>query len=116
MPTPLGLAAVVLVPAIAVTVMLVLAAWAERARAARAARQIAVTDAIHRELGAVAAPVARGGLWSETELRIALPLDRPDLVGAVTTVAHRALADHDGDDAARTTRIVLVPAETGGHR
>jgi hypothetical protein len=113
--TLLGLVIIVLAPPAAVVIMLLLVARAERARQALTARQIAVTEAIHRELGAVAAPVAERRWGGATELRISLPLESEELVGAVTAVAHRALARHDGDGA-RPVRIVLVPADAPARR
>ena len=99
----LGLAIVVLGPPALIVTLLVLSTHVQRARADVVARQIAVTDAIHRELGAVVAPVMRRG-WRAWELRMAMPLERPNLVAPVLAVAHHALAHYD-----RPVRIVLVP-------
>ena len=55
-------------------------------REACIARQIALTDAIHRELGAAAAHVVERswiGAWTVT---IAVPLERETLVGALTRI------------------------------
>jgi hypothetical protein len=71
------------------------------------ARQIALTDAIHRELGAAAAPeVTRGwnGAWT---VRMAVPLDRENLVGALTRIAHDFFSGLDGTTAPRL-RILLT--------
>lgn len=113
--TLIGLAAIACVPPALVVGLLLLAERWQRGRAALVARQVAVTDAIHHELGAVVAPVAcRRGLggW---ELRIAVPFERADLVGPVTATARRALAglDERGADA---VPIVLVPRRTPGPR
>jgi hypothetical protein len=62
---------------------------------ARYARQIALTDAIHRELGAVAAPTVtqRGGGWL---VDMMVPLDSPATVAAILGVTERAFAAADG--------------------
>ncbi|MGH7391650.1 MAG: hypothetical protein ACREM3_19650 [Candidatus Rokuibacteriota bacterium] len=106
--TLVGLAAIALVPPLLVVALLWLAASVQRRRAALAARQVAVTNAIHRELGAVVAPVAHRRGLGGWELRIAVPLERPELVGPVTITARRALArlDERGADA---VPIVLLP-------
>lgn len=61
-----------------------------RARAARVACQIAVTDAIHRELGAVVAPAVVKPLWGRSRLVVPVPFDRPAVVGQVTSIVEGA--------------------------
>ena len=71
------------------------------------ARQIVLTDAIHRELGAVAAPVVsrRGSGWL---VRMAVPLDRPGTTAAIVRITERVFArENDGGD---RLRILLTPA------
>jgi hypothetical protein len=102
---------VALAPVLVVTALLVLSAWLQHARGCRAALQVAVTDALDRELGTVVAPVVRGWRWRAWELRIAVPFERPAIVGAVLAIAHRALAQ---DRAADRVRIVLVPQAAPG--
>jgi hypothetical protein len=72
--------------------LLGLAARAERARGERVARQIAVTDAIHRELGAIVAPFVRRRGRHAWEVRMAAPLDRPAAVGRILAIAYGVLA------------------------
>jgi hypothetical protein len=103
-----GLAVVVLTPPVLLSTLLLVSGRLQRARADTAARQVAVTDAIHRELGAVVAPVMRRRGWRAWELRMALPLERPNLVGPVLAAAHRSLAGFDRPGPDRV-RIVLVP-------
>ncbi len=74
---------IALIPFLAIWGLLRFAHAVERRRDARVARQIALTDAIHRELGAVAAPNVRrtwSGEWV-VSMRLALarllPADRP---------------------------------------
>ncbi len=106
--TLVGLAVVALVPAALLVLLLLLSARVQRTRAAITARQVAVTDAIHRELGAVVAPVAHRRGLGGWELRIAIPVERPDLVGPVTRTARRTLAGM-GARHADVVPIVLVP-------
>ncbi|MBI2014547.1 MAG: hypothetical protein HYS77_03270, partial [Candidatus Rokubacteria bacterium] len=71
---------------------LVLVDWIHARRRETIARQIAVTDAIHGELGAVVAPVVTRRLGGAWEVRIPVPFDRPALVERVLAIAHRTLA------------------------
>jgi hypothetical protein len=69
-------------------------------------RQVDLTDAIHWELGAVAAPVVRhrrGGGW---RVSMAVPLDRSAEVAALV----RLTAKHFSADEAERLQIVLSPA------
>ena len=64
-------------------------------REACVARQIALTDAIHRELGAAAAPVVERswiGAWTVT---MAVPLERESLVGALSRITQELFARLD---------------------
>ncbi|MBI2204241.1 MAG: hypothetical protein HYU41_10370 [Candidatus Rokubacteria bacterium] len=92
-------------PVIAVFAVLALAAWRDRRQAEARARQIEVTDAIHRRLGAVVAPTVAPRAWGPWRLTIPVPFERPELVAAVVGIAHSALAT------ARPTDIVLTPQE-----
>jgi hypothetical protein len=68
----LGALVVLAVPVAGLIVLLKVVDFLQRRRAATVARQIEVTDAIHREFGAIVAPTvrrARGG-W-----RVVLPMD-----------------------------------------
>ena len=65
--------------------LVALAALVDRRRARRqdaVARQIAVTDALHRRLGAVAAPVVRRG-GRGWEVAVAVPFERSAVVAGV---------------------------------
>jgi hypothetical protein len=79
----------VLMLAAPLVALLALAALVDRRRARRhdaVARQIAVTDALHRRFGAVVAPVVRqrGRGW---EIAVAVPFERPAVVAGVLTSA-----------------------------
>jgi hypothetical protein len=95
---------VTVLPFLAIAALLLLSQRMQRRRAERTARQVAVTDAIHRELGAVVAPVLEMPVLSPSRLLIPVPFDRPVLVGRVLAVAQRAL-----EPGARPEQIVLVP-------
>jgi hypothetical protein len=88
------------VPLLVVILPLVLASWAlnarDRRRAARLARQIMVTDAIHAELGAVVAPIVRKPLWGPWQVEMAVPFGRPGVVGTTLAIAHQTLAGKAG--------------------
>ncbi len=61
----------------------------EQRRGLEIARQIALTDAIHVRLGAVAAPVVRLGRtgW---RIAVAVPFERPAVTDAVLATVHEA--------------------------
>lgn len=87
----LGIAAA-LAPFAAVVALLVLADRAQRARRRILERQVRLTDAIHRELGAVAAPVVTRrplGVW---RVALAVPAAQPVLVARLVAIAARELA------------------------
>jgi hypothetical protein len=77
----------------------------------RYARQIALTDAIHRELGAVAAPTMRrrrGGRWLVTMM---VPVDRPAIVAAILRITDEMFASRD-DSVMESYEVVLTPRPT----
>jgi hypothetical protein len=85
---------VVLLPVVGVAALLVLAERLQRGREAVGRRQIAVTDAIHRELGAVVAPVVtRRRLGRGWRLRVAVPFQSPATVERVVAIGHAAMLD-----------------------
>ncbi len=96
---------VAFIPALAVVALARVGDSIRARREARYERQIAVTDAIHREMGAVAAPVVEKSLWGPERLRIVVDEDRPAQAARIVEVAQRAFAQdwHAPDE------IVLVP-------
>jgi hypothetical protein len=101
--------AIALTPFLVVIALLRLADSVSARRDARHTRQIALTDAIHRELGAVAAPVVSrrpGGGWL---VSMAVPLDRPGTTAAIVRITERMFARDGGVD---PLRILLTPAAT----
>ena len=78
-------------PILVVLGLLSVAAWRDRRREAVLVRQIRVTDAIGRELGAIVAPVVTkpfGGPW---RVAIHVPVGRPALVSRIVSIAHETL-------------------------
>jgi predicted component of type VI protein secretion system len=104
--TALAAVAVALTPFAAVVALLALSARWQRRRQEEAARQVAVTEAIHRELGAVAAPVVVKRAWGPWRVVIPVPLDRPTLVARILAVARPALPP-------APVQIVLVARPVG---
>lgn len=92
MSAPLGGLAVLALLVAALVALLKLVDALERRRAAVVMRQIAVTDAIHREFGAIVAPTVRRARhgW-----RVVLPLDvrRPEAARVVELAALTLGAD-----------------------
>ena len=107
--------AVPLVPLIVVALPLAIAGFVlnalERRRDRRVARQIMVTDAIHRELGPVVAPLVRKPLWGPWQLEMAVPFTRPGVVGTALAIAHQTLAADAGGKKPDAFQIVLTPQE-----
>jgi hypothetical protein len=101
---------VLAIPFLAVTVLLMLAERREDRRQLARDRQIALTDAIHWELGAIAAPTVTrrsGGGW---RVSIAVPLERPAVVAAILRVTACHFA---AERTAEQLEIVLTPPFRG---
>ena len=107
--------AVPLVRLIVITLPLMIAGWIlcalEQRRHRRVARQIMVTDAIHRELGPVVAPFVRKPLWGPWRLEMAVPFGRPGVVGTALAIAHQTLAADGDGKKSDAFQIVLTPQE-----
>jgi len=87
--------------------LLVLASAIEHARGRRIERQVQLTDAIHTELGAVAAPVLAKRFRGAWTVSFAAPLDRPSVVGRLLAITERVLgADAETRDG---LQIVVTP-------
>ena len=101
--------AIALTPFLVVIALQRFADFVSARREASLGRQIALTNAIHRELGAVAAPVVSrrpGGGWL---VSMAVPLDRPGTTAAIVRITERMFARDGGVD---PLRILLTPAAT----
>lgn len=99
---------IALFPFLAVWTLLDLSRRVERRRGERVARQIALTDAIHRELGAAAAPEVTRSLTGEWTVSIRFPLHREGMVGVITRLTQDVFRRLDRQDPPRL-RLVLIP-------
>lgn len=98
---------IVAIPFLAVSALLKLSERLQDRRELERDRQVELTDAIHWELGAIAAPVVRhrrGGGW---RVSMAVPLDRSGEVAALVRLVGRQFG---ADKAAERLEIVLRPA------
>ena len=97
---------IVAIPFLAVSALLKLSERVQDRRDLERDRQIQLTDAIHWELGAIAAPVVRrrrGGGW---RVSMAIPLDKSGEVAALVSLVQK----HFGaGPAAERLEIVLTP-------
>lgn len=99
---------IALLPFLAVWALLDLSRRVQRRREERVARQIALTEAIHRELGAVAAPEVTRSLSGEWTVSMRLPLEREATVGVITRLTQDVFRRLDRQDPPRL-RLVLIP-------
>jgi hypothetical protein len=84
--------------------------WLRSWREEATRRQIALTDAIDAELGAIVSPVVKKPLWAPWQIRIAVPFTRPAAVGRILAVAHEVLSAADRMNLGRY-QIVLTPKQ-----
>ncbi len=101
---------IALIPFLAVWVLLRVAGAVERRRLHRVTRQISLTDAIHRELGAAAAPEVRRTWTGEWVVSVRVALSRESTVGTIARITGDLFRSLDGGDAPRV-RLVLRPAD-----
>lgn len=92
---------------LAVAGLLALVTWREHTRELVVARQVMLTDAIHRELGAVVAPVVEKRMFGRWQVRFAVPVERPTVVGRIVAIADDVLGGERM--AAGGLRIILTP-------
>jgi hypothetical protein len=100
-------AVVLLLPFLAISALLVLAERLQDRRERARYRQIALTDAIHRELGAVAALTVRQRLGGGWAVSMAVPLDRPAAVAAILRVTGQHFSPQEQE--AVPLEIILTP-------
>ena len=106
MQTAVGVA-IALAPVIAILGLLEWTNRATRRREAVIGRQIALTDAIHRELGAVVAPEVSGSAASGWIVSVGVPLRSEPVVTAVARITDELFRRLDEQDPPRV-RLVLV--------
>jgi hypothetical protein len=98
----------VAVPFVAVSALLALAERLQNRRDSERDRHIMLTDAIHWELGAAAAPVVSRRLGGGWRVSMAVPLDRPAEVAALVRVTQR----HFSEDKEGTESLEIVLTST----
>lgn len=103
----LGFLTAVTVPLVVLVGLLAIADQLHRRRLRVIARQVAVTDAIHREFGAVVAPVVSKRLGGPWTVIMALPPERWAMAGSLAAIAREVVADGNGHDGG--IRVVLTP-------
>jgi len=99
---------IALLPFLAVWALLDLSRRIQPRREERVARQIVLTEAIHGELGAVAAPDVTRSLSGEWTVSMRLPLEREATVGVITRLTQDVFRRLDRQDPPRL-RLVLIP-------
>jgi hypothetical protein len=94
----IALAAAWSVPLLMLGGLLALAGWVERRRQRVIVRQVSLTDAIHRELGAVVAPLVQKRPWGPWRVVMAVPPSGLALTARLTALALDVLgaANHGG--------------------
>ena len=97
---------IVAIPFLAVTALLKLSERLQDRRELERDRQIELTDAIHWQLGPIAAPVVRRRLAGGWRVSMAIPLERSAEVAALVSLTARQF---DADRAAERLEIVLSP-------
>ena len=82
--------------------------WRRNLRQEAIRRQIALTDAIDGQLGAIVSPLVRKPLWGPWEVQIAMPPSHPAAAGRILAIVNEVLAGNEGmsQDA---YRVVLAP-------
>jgi hypothetical protein len=98
-------------PMLVIALLLALADWRDRRRAMVVSRQVQLSDAIARELGAVVAPVVRKPLGGRWRIEMALPPGRPALVAHVVEIVRATMAAMAGPS---ELVLVLAPGPAPG--
>jgi hypothetical protein len=102
-----------------------LADWSRKRRQQETARQIALTDALDGQLGAIVSPVVRKPLFGPWQIQIAVPFHRSATVARILSVVDKVFPDVDGagsrhyqiflsakPDSLRETRAPRTPRST----
>ena len=88
---------------------IVLVDWLRRRRQTAIERQIALTDAIGGQVGAIVSPLVTKPLFGPWEIRIAVPFHRSATVARILSVVDEVFQDVEGG-APRPYRIFLTAA------
>ena len=97
-------------PMATVGLLLLVVGRVQRVREAEIGRQVAMTDAIHAELGAVVSPVVKRRLGRGWRIEIPVPFERPAIVGRVVAIAHASMLRADARAPGRI-EVVLTAQE-----
>lgn len=100
----LVVAAVVVMPLLPVAALLALADSLQRRRARVIAAQVRLTDVIHREFGAIAAPLVQKRPWGAWRIVMTLPPERLAAAGRLVALANEVVRDHES----RGDRVQVV--------
>lgn len=103
--TLVAVGALIALPALVLVALLALLTRVQRSRERVIEQQIALTDAIHAELGAVAAPVVAKPVFGPWRVTFMVPFARPALVEQLVLITSRKLAAVSPAG----VRIVLTP-------
>src|SRR5688500_13120179 len=90
--TLLAVVVLIAVPVLVLVALLTLVTRVQRSRTRVIEQQIALTDAIHAELGAVAAPVVVKPIFGPWRVTLAVPFGRPALIEQLIVITSRVLA------------------------
>jgi len=93
---------------------MILADWARRRRDAVVARQIALTDALDGQLGAIVAPVVTKPLFGPWEVRMAVPLLRCAVRARMLSVVDDVFAGGEGTTPSAYRIILTVLHDSQG--
>ena len=85
--------------------------WSRKRREAAVERQIALTDSLDGQLGAIVSPVVTKPLFGPWEIQIGVPLSRVTAVGRILAIVNAVLSSVEGMDE-KSYRVVLrVPVD-----
>jgi hypothetical protein len=88
--------------------------WSRKRRQQEIARQIALTDALDGQLGAIVSPVVRKPIFGPWEIRIAVPLHRSATVARILSIVDEEFPDVQG--AGSPPYRILLTARPGSLR
>jgi len=88
---------------------MVLTDWFRKRREESVKRQIALTEAIHGQVGPIVSPEVTKPFWGPWQIRMAVPFTQPTEVGRILSVVNGLLSATNQLD---QYQIVLTPRET----
>jgi hypothetical protein len=109
-PVLLGMLLVSMYAFLWIGVPILLTTWVRKRREEAIRLQIALTDAIHWEFGAIASPVVENPVWGPRQVRIDAPLSQPAMVGRILAVIHAVLSAAEPTNPIRY-RVTFTPTQ-----